>query len=108
MKNKFRVAARGLLLAFRDPSVRLQFLLGSITVLLFLLVGLTYLEWIIVIILAGLVICIEMINTCLERLCDICDEKYNKKIEYIKDLSSGAVLFHVYDSRFCCLINDSE
>ena len=34
----------------------------------------------------------ELINTVVEELCNIIDEKYNERIKYIKDLSAGTVL----------------
>jgi undecaprenol kinase/diacylglycerol kinase (ATP) len=104
MINKFRVAFRGLLSAFQDKSILLQFFLGLITFIGFYIVKISYIEWLIVVLLIGLVISMEIINTCIERLCDLYDKSYNKKIKYIKDLSSAAVLFSCIIAAFVALL----
>ena len=49
-------------------------------------------EWIMVIICIGMVISAEMLNTCIERICDLISAEKSEKIRFIKDLSAGAVL----------------
>ena len=66
MINKFYVAFVGLLSSFKDKSVLLCI---------------------------GLVIVAEILNTCIEKLCDLYSTEKNEKIKYIKDLAAGGVLF---------------
>jgi len=104
MIKKFKVAFRGLLLATKDKSIRLQLFLAVVTILFFYFLKITYFEWLIVALLIGLVVSMEIINTCIERLCDLYDKSHNDKIKYIKDLSSGAVLFSCIVAAFVALI----
>jgi diacylglycerol kinase len=45
-----------------------------------------------VIICIGLVITAEILNTCIEKLCDLYSTDYSNRIREIKDLAAGAVL----------------
>ena len=46
-----------------------------------------------------------MINTCIERICDLIDESQNEKIKYIKDLSAGSVLLaSIYSIVIGCMV----
>ena len=35
----------------------------------------------------------EILNTCIEKLCDLYTTERNEKIKFIKDLGAGGVLF---------------
>lgn len=50
-------------------------------------------EWSIVLILFGLVISLELINTAIENVVDLVTEEYNEKAKNAKDIAAGAVLF---------------
>ncbi len=50
-------------------------------------------EWSIVLILFGLVISLELINTAIENAVDLVTEEYNEKAKNAKDIAAGAVLF---------------
>lgn len=50
-------------------------------------------EWSIVLILCGLVISLELINTAIEEAVDLVTEEYNEKAKNAKDIAAGAVLF---------------
>ncbi|MEF9968111.1 MAG: diacylglycerol kinase family protein, partial [Longicatena sp.] len=41
----------------------------------------------------GLVITTEIINTCIEKICDVYTTEFDERIKSIKDVSAGAVLF---------------
>lgn len=57
-----------------------------------LAVKLSDMEWIVCIILFGLVISAELFNTALEKTLDYINEEYDEKIKFIKDASAAAVL----------------
>lgn len=92
MKKKFAVSFQGLWVAFCDPSVRLQFILGLITIAAGLLLNFETVEWLLVIVCIGFVIAAEIFNTCIERLCDFVQPEQDERIGRIKDMSSAAVL----------------
>jgi diacylglycerol kinase len=50
-------------------------------------------EWLIVLILFGLVIAVEMLNTSIEKLCNLIHPKKDVRIAEIKDIAAGAVLW---------------
>lgn len=49
-------------------------------------------EWIIILLCSGAVLSLEMINTAIEKLCDLIEPSYHPQIKTIKDISAGAVL----------------
>ena len=49
-------------------------------------------EWIVVLLSITLVICLEMFNSAIEKLCDLVMPEQHPKIKYIKDVAAGAVL----------------
>lgn len=49
-------------------------------------------EWIAILIISALVISLEIINSAIERLCDLYSLEENPKIKIIKDICAAAVL----------------
>ena len=49
-------------------------------------------EWIVILLCIALVISLEMLNSALEKLCDMVQPNYHATIKVIKDVSAGAVL----------------
>ena len=50
-------------------------------------------EWLVCLILFGLVISLELINTALEEVVDLVSPKWHEKAKRTKDAAAGAVLF---------------
>ena len=57
-------------------------------------------DWIILILCFALVLCLEMINTAIEKLADVVSPSIHPQIRLIKDIAAGAVLL----SCICCVI----
>jgi diacylglycerol kinase len=55
-------------------------------------------NWIIIIGCIGMVLALEMINTAIERLCDIVSLERKPQIKAVKDISAGAVLVGAFIS----------
>ena len=102
--NKFKVAFKGLFLAFKHHAVIIQGILGIMALIGAYILKFNYIEYIIFILCIGLVIALEIVNTTIERICDLIDINYNEKIKDIKDISSGAVLVVAIMSFIICLI----
>lgn len=49
-------------------------------------------EWLSVILVSGLVLCTELLNTAVEVLVDLVSPDYNEKAGRVKDIAAGAVL----------------
>lgn len=92
MISKFRHAFAGLRASFQDPSLRLQYLLALITILFFSVLHISVSQWILILACITEVIVLEMINTCIERVCDLYSLKKDRRIQFIKDLSAAMVL----------------
>jgi diacylglycerol kinase len=50
------------------------------------------LEWLAIILVSGLVLTAEVLNTALEELCDMLRDTHDPHVGKIKDLAAGAVL----------------
>lgn len=51
----------------------------------------SYFEWLIIIFLIGFILCLEMLNSVLEKTLDFLEPNTSDKIKEIKDLIAGAV-----------------
>jgi len=49
-------------------------------------------DWIILLLAITLVISLEMLNSAIEKLCDLVQPETHPKIKYVKDVAAGAVL----------------
>ena len=92
MKNKFAFAFQGIVTGLRHRSIIIQFLLGFLAILAGFALQLTSGEWIAVVLAIVMVIAAEMLNTCIELLCDMYTREYNEMIKAIKDIAAGAGL----------------
>ncbi len=90
--KKFKVAFTGIYRGLHHPSILLQFVLGLCALIAGFVLKLTWLEWCIVLVCIGCVITAEILNTCIEKICDMYTTSYNTQIRDIKDLAAGAVL----------------
>ena len=93
MINKFYVAFVGLVSSLKDRSIQIQYVLAILACIVAWMIGCNYYEWLAVLLCIGLVIVAEILNTCIEKLCDLYSIEKNEKIKYIKDLAAGGVLF---------------
>lgn len=90
--NKFKVAFLGLISSFNDKAIRIQWILALVVLIVAAIFEIHYYDWIIIIFLISMVLSFEIINTAIEKTCDLYSKEYNKDIKIIKDLSAGAVL----------------
>jgi diacylglycerol kinase len=76
-------------------------LLSAIVVLLLSVVfKISNTEWLAVTICIAFVIATEMINTSIEKLCDLVQKDFHPGIKKVKDIAAGAVLL----SAICSLV----
>ena len=92
--HSFYYAIRGLLSVLKTESHMRFHLVTAIYVIFFAnkFYILTPAQWCVLIFTIALVFITEILNTVLERVCDTVTTEYNKNIEFIKDVSAGAVL----------------
>lgn len=84
-----------------ERNGRIQAVIAFVVVAAGFYVGLSPLEWCIILGCIALVIALEMINTSLERVCAMLSLELHPTIKIIKDVSAGAVLWAAF---FCAVI----
>lgn len=103
--NSFRHAFKGaFLLITTEHSVITQSLLAAILIISGLLFHITETEWLFQVLVIGLVLSIEGLNTAVEKLCDFIRSDYHKYIGFIKDIAVGAVTFAALAAAMITLI----
>ncbi len=92
--HSFGYAIRGLLSVLKTESHMRFHLIAGIYVIGFCakFYNLTSAQWGVLILTISAVFITEIFNTVLERVCDTITTEYNKNVEFIKDVSAGAVL----------------
>lgn len=58
-------------------------------------------EWLILLLCIGFVLCLEMLNTAIEQLCDVVHKENHPGIKIIKDIAAGAVLVSAIIAAIC-------
>lgn len=87
---KFRVAMRGLLgAAVSDFSV-LYKLLISLPIVVLSLVYHAWLDSLFVVLVTGVMLIAELLNTAIEALCDLVESRYDRRVRHIKDVAAAA------------------
>jgi diacylglycerol kinase len=89
----FRYAFSGLGLLLREePNSRIHLGFTVLVVFAGWFFEIQIFEWLAVILCVGLVICMEILNSVLERMADFMSPDRDDRIKKIKDLSAAAVL----------------
>ena len=101
----FNHAWEGIKYAFStQPNFRVHGLLATIALLLGVWLGLNSLEWLVLVFTICMVLIAEMVNTALESMTDLIEEKYHVKAKIAKDVSAGMVLVSAISSLIVGLI----
>ncbi|MFZ2167472.1 MAG: diacylglycerol kinase family protein [Minisyncoccia bacterium] len=88
-----RCALAGLMLAWREEAnFRVEVLCAVVVYALGALLGLSVLEWGVIVLVISIVLTAEAFNTALEELCDKFQPTHDPHIKKIKDLAAAAVL----------------
>ena len=98
MKQKtgrsFKNAFSGLCHFFRhERNGKIQAAIGICALLLAAFLRITRNEWIAVLLCIGSVLSMEMLNSALEKLCDLVEPAVHPQIKIVKDTAAGAVLW---------------
>ena len=91
--NSFKYALQGFLMSFKkERNMKIHIFIMIAVILLGFLLKISKIEWMICIILFGIVIAGEMFNTAIETTVDIAMPYKNPKAKIAKDVSAGSVL----------------
>jgi diacylglycerol kinase (ATP) len=92
--HSFGYAFRGVRSAFsNERNCRIQLLVAVLVVLVSWYLGLSPIEWSVIVLCIGLVIGMEMFNSAIEKVCDRITREQDDYIRYVKDIAAGAVLW---------------
>jgi len=91
--KSFRYAWEGLLAFFSGQHNAIVHLIATgVLVVVCIFVPLSATELMLLAVVTGMVWMAELINSAIEKLCDVISPEYNPKIKYIKDVAAAAVL----------------
>jgi diacylglycerol kinase len=91
--HSFKYPISGLRYAFKnEQNLDVHILVTVIVIILGLLLKISYTEWLTVVIIIGLVIATELINTAFEALVDLVSPNYHPLAKVVKDTAAAAVL----------------
>lgn len=75
-----------------ERNFKIEVSLGMIASILGFLLKISIIEWTIIILVIAMVLCLELINTAIERAVDLTTKEYHDLAKAAKDISAGAVL----------------
>jgi diacylglycerol kinase (ATP) len=91
--KSFRYAFQGLGTAFKqEPNFRTQTIIALIILILAITLRFSLIEMVLLILVTGLVLILELVNTSLEALVDLITEEIKPEAKTAKDVCAGAVL----------------
>lgn len=76
----------------KERNAKIQLAAAVISILFSIAFKISTTEWLFVILSIVLVFIAEIINTSIEKLCDLYTKEFHPDIKFIKDISAGAVL----------------
>jgi diacylglycerol kinase len=101
----YRYAMRGIWLALRHERNMSFHLVATVAVLIVnYVLGISQTEWLITLMLIGMVLTAEIFNTAIEKLADRVTRNHDPMIGQAKDLAAGAVLIICFAAVVCALI----
>jgi len=81
------------ILATTEDSIKAQLFIGLFSIILGFIFNISFIEWMIQLLIIGLVLVAESLNTAIEKIADFIQPKFDDKIGIIKDIAAGAVGF---------------
>jgi len=90
--KSFSYAWAGIVDVFKNENnMKIHCTIAIIALLAGLSFNISKIEWLILLITIGIVFCLEIINTAIERLVDLASPQYHPLAKAAKDMAAGAV-----------------
>lgn len=90
----FLYAFNGLAVFFRNErNGKIQLVIAVVIIMFAGLLHVSAIEWIVLLSCIAIVLSFEMINSAIEKLCNLIHPNYHPSVKVIKDISAGAVLW---------------
>jgi diacylglycerol kinase len=75
-----------------EKNFRIQYIVALLVVIAGIILSLSVTEWMIILLSFAVVLSFEIINSAIEKLCDLVSPDFNLTIKKVKDMSASAVL----------------
>lgn len=103
--KSFKYAFEGIFTGIKEEqNMKVHITIMILVIISGIMLKISKIEWIICIILFGLVISMELINTAIENTVDLITKEKNEKAKIAKDIAAGAVLVSAIASAIIGLI----
>ena len=105
LKNSFKYAIEGIITGIKnETNMKIHITIMIFVIIFGIVLKISKIEWIICIILFGLVISSELMNTAIENTVDLITMEKNPKAKIAKDVAAGAVLVNAVTSAIIGLL----
>lgn len=103
--NSFKYAIQGIIVAIKEErNLKIHICMMMLVIISGIILKISTIEWIICMILFGLVISLELVNTAIENVVDLVTMEKKPKAKIAKDVAAGAVLVSAIFSAIIGLI----
>ena len=75
-----------------ERNLKIEIFMGVCASILGFLLNISVVEWAIIVLVIAMVLCLELVNTAIERAVDLTTKDYHELAKAAKDVSAGAVL----------------
>lgn len=101
----FKNAFAGIWVALKEQdNLKFHFLLAGLAISLGVILQIAQIEWLILILTIGLVLCLELTNTALEEIVNSFTDEIHPSAKKAKDVAAGAVLVAAITAKIIGLI----
>lgn len=91
--KSFKYAFKGFLKVFiEEQNLQIHLFVGLMVVVFGFFLKISYIEWVLLILVIGLVILTEIINSVIERICDVLKPRIDSYVKEIKDIAAAIVM----------------
>ena len=77
----------------RERNGKIQLLISCTIVAAAFAFKISPMEWVVILLCIGLVLALEMVNSAIEKLCDLIHKDFHPVIKIVKDISAAGVLW---------------
>lgn len=89
--KSIKYALKGVwLLITTEDSIKVQVFFALLAIIIGFIFNISSTEWMCQLLVIGLVLIAEALNTAIEKVADFIHPNYNKKIGFLKDIAAGA------------------
>ena len=92
-KESFNHATDGIEYAINhERNLKIEIFIGILVSIAGFVFKISLLEWLVIVLVISMVICLELVNTSIERTVDLVTKEYKDLAKVAKDVAAGAVL----------------